>query len=219
MTHNEKRRLKAIKNLKKNRLVNKETIDAEYVNSTTVISISCDGCGTTIKVLPSNLLKRGVVNCTPCKYIKIGQANTKWEAPAWFQQRFSSIKNRIKDTRNKSYKNYGGRGITLEFRTVDDMWFYVKTLPNYSVSLTIDRVNNNGNYEKGNLRWADSLTQNNNTRRNSCNVRRVNGSPNYQARITKYGKAVYLGTFKTKSSAISAVKKANEDKKNEYRLG
>lgn len=70
-----------------------------------------------------------------------------------------SMRNRCFDEKNKSFKNYGGRGITvcdrwlvyINFR--DDMG--EKPNPKYS----LDRIDVNGNYEPGNCRWATPQQQ------------------------------------------------------------
>jgi hypothetical protein len=188
----------------------------QYVNCLTKIRINCCMCSAEISVLPSNLLKRGSVSCKKCKYILIGLAMKKYKAPSWFQQRYGSIKQRCTKPDSKHYKNYGGRGICIEFNDVDAMWEYMKSLPNYSETLTIDRIDNDKNYAKGNLRWASHLIQNNNQRRVVEGVRQVNGSPRFQARITIDSKEVYLGTFKTHELARAAVITANRRKIHEY---
>ena len=77
------------------------------------------------------------------------------------------------DKNNKNYKYYGGRGICVceEWRS-DFTAFYnhVASLPNYNnVGYSLDRRNNNGNYEPGNVRWADKYTQSQN-RSNSLHL-------------------------------------------------
>lgn len=66
-----------------------------------------------------------------------------------------------------AYKHYGGRGISV-CKEWHDFWEFVKwsdSCGGRPQGYTLDRINNNGNYEPSNCRWADKSTQSNNTRR------------------------------------------------------
>jgi hypothetical protein len=68
---------------------------------------------------------------------------------------------------NNNYPHYGARGITICKAWGDFMQFYSWSMENgYADNLTIDRHNNNGNYEPSNCRWVTQAEQLNNTRRN-----------------------------------------------------
>lgn len=81
---------------------------------------------------------------------------------------WSQMKNRCFNQNAERYSDYGGRGITVCDEWKDDFKaFYDWSMSNgYSDNLTIDRINNDGNYEPSNCRWVDVLTQVNNSRHN-----------------------------------------------------
>lgn len=78
-------------------------------------------------------------------------------------QCWADIRKRMKPT-NKDYRHYAGRGIQLEFSTYHDFREYVRCLPGLCRHAVLDRINNDGNYAVGNLRWVDWATSNRNRR-------------------------------------------------------
>jgi len=86
---------------------------------------------------------------------------------------WQSIKTRCTNKSRADYKYYGGSGISLSKEFSDDFgnfYNYVTSLKYYEkrveLALTLDRVDNTKNYEKGNLRWATRKMQANNRRNN-----------------------------------------------------
>ena len=81
---------------------------------------------------------------------------------------YRTIIKRTQNPKDKDYKNYGGRGITLCQEWNDDYRkFYDWAMNNgYSDKLTIDRIDNDKGYSPENCRWVDVKTQINNTRAN-----------------------------------------------------
>jgi hypothetical protein len=64
-----------------------------------------------------------------------------------------------------NYKNYGGRGIECRFEHFAD--FIAEVGPRPSARHSIGRINNDGHYEAGNVRWETRTEQNRNTRWNA----------------------------------------------------
>ena len=79
------------------------------------------------------------------------------------------MKQRCHNPHNKRYNCYGGRGISIckEWEKSFKAYFeYVSKLPHYGEpGYSIDRINNDGNYEPGNVRWATAYEQVHNRRR------------------------------------------------------
>lgn len=80
---------------------------------------------------------------------------------------WKSIKKRCLDRNTPSFKDYGGRGITIcdqWERSFEEFISHVGNCPDGCNS--IDRIDNNRGYEPGNCRWSTPKEQSRNTRRN-----------------------------------------------------
>ena len=78
------------------------------------------------------------------------------------QARWYAMMKRCSNTKDANYKNYGGRGIYVseEFKTFEFYHEYIKSLDGYNTPyLSLDRIDNDKGYERGNLRWTTQRTQ------------------------------------------------------------
>lgn len=86
---------------------------------------------------------------------------------------YNNMKLRCYNKNSEKYKFYGARGIKICDEWLGENGFNIFSewaIKNgYEECLTIDRIDNNGNYEPLNCRWIDLITQNKN-RRNSVNI-------------------------------------------------
>ena len=124
---------------------------------------------------------------------------------------WANIKDRTLNPKHKQYNDYGGRGITICDEWLDIHNFYNWAMSNgYSDELSIDRIDNDGNYEPSNCRWTTRTIQQRNQRIQKNNTSGYKGvsydkkANKNKAYIKINKKLKHLGSFLTKEEGAIA---------------
>jgi hypothetical protein len=78
---------------------------------------------------------------------------------------WASMKQRCFNAKDRAFPLYGARGITVCERWITSFEAFLEDMGPCPLGLTLDRANNNGNYEPDNCRWVSQSRQNRNSRR------------------------------------------------------
>ena len=173
---------------------------------TTYGLFECQYCGKEFETNYSYIKNGNTKSCGCLQGIKHGLTSHKF-----YHARLALV-SRCNNPKDRSYKNYGGRGITVCEEWLDVRNFVAwcdLTHPNIE-GYTLDRIDNDKGYSPENCRWVDKTTQNINQRMKSSNTSGFVGiywHKNVKKWISaiKYQKShINIGSFLTIEEAVLA---------------
>lgn len=131
-----------------------------------MVECKCD-CGKQAITSAHNLKKGMTVSCG-CFAIesKTRRATIHGAKFSPAYQTWVAMKTRCTNPNDYSYRNYGGRGITICDRWKNSFKLFLLDMGHRPPGHTLDRINNDKGYEPGNCRWATTWEQSNNRRNN-----------------------------------------------------
>lgn len=123
----------------------------------------CD-CGNVCDVSRVHLVQRETGSCGCLRFNRTKGLDLRKAHPLYTI--WCNMRTRCRSKSSSAFKRYGGRGVKVCDRWMDFEKFVEDMGDRPSMEHSIDRIDNNGDYEPGNCRWATSHAQTRNYSRN-----------------------------------------------------
>ena len=194
------------------RLVVLEEVESDKPGTWWLCKCDCDNT----KVVQGTSLNAGRIKSCGClkdetvkiTHTKHGQNTLEGQTPTY--RCWANILKRCDNPNDSRYHNYGGRGIKVCDRWKGEHGFenFLADMGSKPEGKTIDRINNDGDYEPGNCRWITNLEQQWNRRAKGYTWNKR--EQKYVASIGVNHKTIHLGRFDSPEEAQEAYLEAKK---------
>ncbi len=163
----------------------------------------CSDCKRHFEAMTDNIKASNQERCNSCASKLRAKKHGMRKHP--LNTTINNMVQRCENPKREFYPDYGGRGIKVceEWRNSRETFFNWAIQNGWEEGLTLDRIDNDGNYEPSNCRWVTPTIQSRNKRMPKNNTSGYKGvyfkkdKDKYVAQICVNKNYIYLGYFKT----------------------
>lgn len=129
------------------------------------------GCGKETTVIYSHLRGKRPTQSCGCmargtNRARLSSTHGMSKSPEYTS--FAAAKKRCTNSNAKQFADYGGRGIRFHFSSFEEFYAEIGPRPEPKLNYSLERIDNEGHYEKGNVKWATKKQQARNRRCDTC---------------------------------------------------
>lgn len=188
-----------------------EDLGYQYLNPTNkqkshIAIFECPYCKRQFKTRVSDVERNAISSCG-CKTIEFRVSHRKCHkmSTSRLYRIWAAVKQRATNHNIPNHRRYVDRGITICNEWLKFEPFMEWALVNgYSEKLTIDRINNDGNYEPSNCRWVTKHENDLNRDFSKYKYAQERENHKWRVRLCRNKRIVFQGHFNSKEEAISA---------------